>query len=363
RDSARAMGMGGSFRVFSDGYSSYFGNPAGFAGMGSLTLLDTSVWTYIPPTMQTVSRLQEVAGSGVDPLPYIADWIINNGFGAGTSLGFGWAGRGFAIGANVVTDNVVWGNSLLGSKIMSTTQANALVGLGIPIRLGFIKFRIGADARVFYRMQSPAAGWGFNDIATAIFGGGSFDEQTILSALPVFSGYGFAADAGAILNIGPLMVGASVRDLGMEFTMASTDVWQILSNLDAGDYAAAFPLSGAVPAALVPQYAFGAGLRLFENGLFEPSVYLEVEDPLPLLQSTDLARDVFTRLHAGAQLRLLRFITARAGLNKGWISVGAGIDLALLEIDAALFTEEMGIYPGDKGRSGISIQAAVRFGR
>jgi hypothetical protein len=53
----------------------------------------------------------------------------------------------------------------------------------------------------------------------------------------------------------------------------------------------------------------------------------------------------------------------RGGLNKGWISVGAGIDLALLEIDAAVFTEEMGLYPGNKGRTGISVQAAIRFGR
>ncbi len=29
---ARSMGMGGTFRVFSQGYSSFFGNPAGFGG-------------------------------------------------------------------------------------------------------------------------------------------------------------------------------------------------------------------------------------------------------------------------------------------------------------------------------------------
>jgi len=41
----------------------------------------------------------------------------------------------------------------------------------------------------------------------------------------------------------------------------------------------------------------------------------------------------------------------------------ARLDIAFLKIDAALFTEEMGIYPGDKGRSGLSVQAAIRFGR
>ncbi len=45
---ARTMGMGGAFHVFSQGYSSFFGNPAGFAGANSsLTLTDLSVWAYL----------------------------------------------------------------------------------------------------------------------------------------------------------------------------------------------------------------------------------------------------------------------------------------------------------------------------
>jgi len=34
-----------------------------------------------------------------------------------------------------------------------------------------------------------------------------------------------------------------------------------------------------------------------------------------------------------------------------------------LELDAAIFTEELGLYPGDKGRSGLSVQVGIRFGR
>jgi hypothetical protein len=70
---------------------------------------------------------------------------------------------------------------------------------------------------------------------------------------------------------------------------------------------------------------------------------------------------VLTKVHAGAELKFFKFIALRAGMNQGYLTMGAGIDLILFELDAALFTQEVGSFPGDKARSGISLQAAVRF--
>ena len=89
---ARSMGMGGTFRVFSDGYSSFFGNPAGFAGQGSLTLADVSTWAYIKPTTSTINDVQNlINGSMSDSelLTMLGNMIGQNGFGAGTSVGLG----------------------------------------------------------------------------------------------------------------------------------------------------------------------------------------------------------------------------------------------------------------------------------
>jgi len=357
---ARSMGMGGAFRVFSDGYSSFFGNPAGFAGMGSLTLADLSTWAYIKPSTETLEDLNKILDentSEADKAAILGNMIGSNGFGAGTSIGAGWAGKGFALGANVILDLPVAGAFPLSTKVKGVSQADLVLGFGIPIKMGPVGLKIGVDGRVFYRLNAPSSGWTFVDIAAALMGGSGFDD-TLLQSLKLHAGYGFAADAGAVLNIGPLLLGFSVRDLGLAFKMKEISVYDVVQGGPAS-----LPTDGTIPYTLTPQYAAGLGLRLFENGLFEPSVYAEVEDPLELLKSSDIATDVFSKLHVGAQLRLLRFITARAGLNKGWMSVGAGIDLALFELDAAVFTEELGLYPGNKGRSGISIQAAIRFGR
>jgi hypothetical protein len=154
------------------------------------------------------------------------------------------------------------------------------------------------------------------------------------------------------------MLGFTARNLGLAFKVGSFTAQDVI------DYnISALPFSGTTAAALTPTYTAGLGLRLFENTKFEPSVYAEVDDPIALFSSSDILTDLLTSLHAGAQIRILNFLNIRGGLNKGWYSVGAGLDLSFLEIDAAIFTEELGAYPGDKGRSGLSVQAAIRLGR
>ena len=63
-------------------------------------------------------------------------------------------------------------------------------------------------------------------------------------------------------------------------------------------------------------------------------------------------------LHMGMELSFARFIALRAGFNKGLLSLGLGLDLSLIELDAAIFSEQ----PGDeKIRTGIALQAALRI--
>ncbi|HQE68664.1 MAG TPA: hypothetical protein PLN66_05060 [Rectinema sp.] len=357
---ARTMGMGGAFHVFSQGYSSFFGNPAGFAGANSsLTLTDLSVWAYLAPTTQNVERVKSIIdGSATDSdiLGYAGDWIINNnGFGAGLSLGGGWVGKkGIAIGVTLVSDEVAAGNSLLGSKLVSATQLNGILGYAYPFNIGPVTLKIGLDGRAFYRVQSdPVTGLPFSTILNDVL-----NDTFSLSTITLLGGYGFAADVGLVAGIGPVMLGLSARDFGLEFKVGKFNVQNIID-----DNISAFPLLGTTAAKLNPSYAAGLGVRLFENSKFEPSLYTELENPQNIFSSSDMVASALNSLHAGAQVRLMRFITVRGGLNKGWYSLGAGIDLSFLELDAAIFTEELGLYPGDKGRSGLSVQVGIRFGR
>ena len=357
---ARTMGMGGTFHVFSQGYSSFFGNPAGFAGANnSFTITDLSVWAYLAPTAQNVERATSIidgTATDNDILSYVGDWIVsNNGLGAGLSLGGGWVGKkGIAIGVTLVSDEVAVGDSLLGSNMVIATQLNGILGYAYPFNIGPVTFKIGLDGRAFYRVQSdPMTGLPFSTILNDVL-----NDTFSASSIKLLGGYGFAADLGLVASIGPVMLGLSARDFGLEFKVGKFNAQDIIdSNINA------FPLLGTQAAKLIPNYAAGLGVRLFENGKFEPSIYTELENPQKVFSSSDIAAKALNSLHVGAQVRLLRFITVRGGINKGWYSMGAGIDLSFLELDAAIFTEELGPYPGDKGRSGLSMQVGIRFGR
>lgn len=353
---ARSMGMGGAFRVFSTGYNTFFGNPAGFASKnGSLTIADIVAWAYFKPTQENIDHAMKLINdqaSTSEMVGYLDDFITKNGLGAGASAGLGWAGKGFGLGFTLVTDNVASGNSLLGSKMKSETQANAIVGLAIPLNLGAFKFKLGADARAFYLLDSyPGSGWPFADIVTAMTSPGG-DPETALRNLDMIGGYGFAMDAGATIGIGPLMIGAMVRDFGLEFKMGQTKVGTIMDTTSV-------PTDGTDPYMLSPVISTGIGLQFNLGRLFAPSIYIEAEDPVAIV--SDGFDTIWSKVHAGAELKLLNFIALRAGLNKGWVSLGAGLDLVIFEVDAALFTEELGISPGDFGRTGIAVQAAIRF--
>ena len=368
---AKSMGMGGSFRVFSTGYDTFFGNPAGFATpKGSLTIADIATWAYFKPTQSNIEKAQAIIdkmqtstnGNALDSqaLSYIGDWIVSNGVGAGASLGLGWAGRGFGLGLTLVTDEIASGQSLLGATLKSQTQANAVAGIAFPISLGPVNFRLGADARAFYRLDSYNNGgdqWPFSGIATALINtpSGKTQQDAIddtIRDLYLNGGYGFAFDAGATVGIGPLSLGAMVRDYGLEFGMGQAKVGTLLDSVTV-------PMDGTTPYVMAPTVSAGAALQFNFANVVAPSLYAEIGDVVGVINGG--VETAWNSLHAGAELKLLNFIALRAGLNKGWVSLGAGLDLFIFEVDAALFTEELGAIPGDNGRTGIAVQAAIRL--
>ena len=356
---ARVMGMGGAFRVFSTGYDTFFGNPAGFATKeGSLTIADLAAWAYFKPNTANLAKLQSImagSGSSIDSGFTVADWVTSNGLGAGASLGLGWAGKGFGLGFNLTTDEVASGSSIVGSMLQSRTQGTAVAGVALPFKLGPVNFRIGVDARAYYLLDSsPASGWLFGTMLSDFMNKakGNYDVMAIVQDLAVVGGYGFAFDGGATIGIGPLVVGAMVRDYGLQFNRGTSKIGTIINDM-------MVPLNGTDAYIILPVVLAGASLQFNFGNFVAPALYVETEDPASLF--TKGFDTIWTKVHAGAEVKLFNFLSARAGINKGWISVGAGLDLLFLEIDAALFTEEMGINPGDFGRTGITVQAAIRL--
>ena len=92
--------------------------------------------------------------------------------------------------------------------------------------------------------------------------------------------------------------------------------------------------------------------------LLTPTVCAEIQDPLSVIEKGE---SPWNLIHVGAELKMLGILSVRAGLNKGWLSAGAGINLMVIEVNAAAFTEELGGNPGAQGRSGLAVSAALHL--
>lgn len=60
---------------------------------------------------------------------------------------------------------------------------------------------------------------------------------------------------------------------------------------------------------------------------------------------TDSGDDLSRKLHLGTEASF-GLINLRAGLNQGYVTYGAGIDLWILQVDAAAYANELGTYAG-----------------
>ncbi len=355
---ARSMGMGGASLLFSQGYDSFFGNPAGFAQKASLTLGDLSFWGYSPIAPASLQMLQAVLNreySETDRDSALSSMIKNNGLGGGFAAGLGWAGGGFGLGFSMVSDLGITGADFANSSLVSRNQLTAVLGLGLPIKLGILRLDLGADVRGFYRLDThPSQGWAAYDIVNAALGyGGDFDA--LVQGESMLTGMGYAFDAGLTLKIGPVAAGFMARDL---FAVYSADIRNV-AYLQESSF---LPEESFTPVALDPTFTAGLALRFNEDGLVAPSVYAQTSDLQGFVQTARSMGDIDALLgtmQIGAELRLIRILLMRLGINENLFSLGFGIDLALVRADVAVFTLPLGELVS--GGAGMTARVSVKF--
>ncbi|GAB1432379.1 hypothetical protein MASR2M29_10040 [Spirochaetota bacterium] len=352
---ARTMGMGGSFVAMSTGYQSFYGNPAAFADTKSeLTVLSTTAWAYVKPTTDNIQKATSFGGmEQQEQITALSSLLTENGLGAGTSLGIGWVGKGLGIGFVNTADVYLKGKNLLGAKGEANAESAVIVGVGLPLTLGPLKFQLGGDIRPHMRVTGNVYA---SDLLGGMFQGGgetNFDPGEI----ELDSGFGIALDLGAKLDLGSLVsVGLAIRDIAPPLklqTVAAKDIFGAMGGGDKGD---------EVSYSLLPNIVLGASITPIPVGLrklVDVNITAELQDPVNLVVNK---LSPFSLLHLGAEGKFLNgLLAARLGVNKGYVSLGAGIDLLFMDLNVALFTEELGKRPGDKPRTGIAAEIAFRF--
>jgi hypothetical protein len=352
--SPEVAAQGGSFTAVARGYNALFTNPAGFTGAeGSFTLIALNPWLHANPYRFFETTKED--GS----FQAMADEIVAGSFGIGFAAGAGYTGRGLGLGVVLVGDSRLYGRNLLGTTGEFHITLGLIGGYGFSARFLGMSLDVGLSLKPLMRVQVPLP----NEIAVDLLENLlSFpDLLALLSGVDSRYGVGMAMDLGLILTAGPFRLGAVVRNFGgTDFAYNRAPLGTLMATLSGAssnpegqpvETSYRIPMKIHAGAAVVPT------LGGFEKYL-APSIHAEIEDIAVLWED---GTDPRTILQIGAELELFSALSLRAGLNRGYATFGCGLSLGILDINAAVYTEEGGRRLGDRPISSLSIELAVRF--
>lgn len=338
------IGQGGAFTANAHGYGALVTNPAGFSMKGgSFTLLSADVGPYFLPTKDAIKGVQALMdGDTPTGVSILADSITTNGIGANINMGIGIVGRGLGLGIIIDADTFGSGKTALGTSFDGAVTATGIAGYSVKLGTDKFGLNIGGDVRLMHRIK-------MDNIAIT----------DLLATNPSFkaaAGNAIALDLGAIMQLGSLSFGLSIRDLGgTQFmyspfqSVDSPDFDPMGSGINK-DYK--IPMSGTVGVSFHPDL----GALSF---LFDPTVSFDYQH---VFYSEDENKTSFwTGIHAGTEIKVLKFIKVRAGINQGYVTAGIGAKLLFLDVNASYFTREMGRFAGSQPNSGFTVETAIRF--
>jgi hypothetical protein len=292
-------------------------------------------------------------------ISFVEDEITTGGFGFGFSEGIGYVGKGVGLGVVLNVDSYLWGPTTLGAVGRMDATLAFIGGLALPINLFGIKINLGADLRPMIRIRVPLDYTVMFDMIDALQNGGNPLEA--LNTVDSLHGYAFGLDLGAIAELGNFRLGISVRDfLGTRFAYKENQFADIVSSLRS---TGGFPAVGTgVDDYVVPMdVSVGASYHLDFGSLssvIDPVVHASLNDLIGVIRDE---RSPWTQLHIGTEIGLFRFLKLRGGFNQGYVTLGAGADLSIFELNAAFFTREMGKHIGDRPNAGMTVEVAIRI--
>jgi len=323
--SVRALGMGNAFVGVVDNSDSLFYNPAGLARVSGYNWLvfDPKAGINGDEILDSVNDLQGSATFEDTIREMYGDHVWAGG---GVKSAFTMPNIGFAIfddlNASVDINNPVYSNL----DLALTNDFGYAMGFGIPV---LPTLHGGINLRYVKRTGSRQA-WGPSFI-------GSLNPDAIESGAQL-KGNGYAMDLGLNLLVpGPVSPTLSFVWKNVGRTTYKPDGTTL-----------------AAPPSDENEMIVGAALNVDLPGVsIAPAVDFKY------LNRADV--QLGKKIHFGVELGL-PLLDIRAGFNQGYYTLGAGVNLGILRVDAASYGVELGAFPGQREDRRYIIQVSLELG-
>lgn len=338
------------------GYNSLFLNPASFSIKDSEGVtVTTQVSPYVPVTslnriLSNISAFQSfnMSNPGSSDVSLVNDIVTKYGVGEQFSLGSSYIGHGFGVGLIADERSFAKGSLLLGTSATIDMTLALCIGYSFPVDIQVGTLHLGLSARPMYKTYGVVP-------LTSVIGNGSN-----MTSIPVLSGYGLGWDMGAIAEMGEFCAGLALRDIGSTpFNMHSGTLGDTLTHFvtNMTNFSSTTSSVYRIPMTIALGGSWKPEIPLYKN-IFEPQIMADLQIPL---EDQFTEPSFLTWVHLGAEAKFLSFLSVRTGLNQGYFTMGMGMRILAVDINWAIYADEMGRYAGTTKRSGMTLEAALKF--
>jgi hypothetical protein len=343
--SARASGFGGIHAAQGDDFSSLFSNPASFVSVEkqfSATELSISLYG---PVFELLDLAVNSSGT-VNISPLVGPGGFAAGFDIGGPVALGWVGSGFGFG--------IFNRTTADARVTSTRIRP--VAAEEVLLLGGYSFRV-LDS-LDHKLDLGFLGKGYYRAVLNL-------ESSILNVTEMFDDVDsrpFETHFGLGLDLGIKYSFAGKLSLAL----AGYDVFSpaLVTRYAAfSDYGGGGSL-GQGYATVTPRLALGALYRIqndfLDRYLSDFIIMLDYRDLLDPFISL-IPRNPVLNISLGAEIKLHRVLSIRAGIAEALPSLGFGLDMKILQFDVAMRGKEMGLDPGIQSVYAIDIGLLFRY--
>ncbi|MDY0287457.1 MAG: hypothetical protein RBR15_01380 [Sphaerochaeta sp.] len=369
----RVLSMGGAGLGVKGYYDSFLMNPANLAGSGFKLSIPAITFTlYSPKAILESGAIEEFEKGTTSGMVSGAQKFlgtIKKGYGdlmtTDASVVFSLGGFGLALETQERIMTYKTGSDMTSANLIAQVSSAATVGFGLNFNVvpDFMSIDVGVTGKAVYKLylEKQTASSIINTIANE-----EDLAEKFLNDVPIAAGYALPLSAGVNINF---PFGLSLSTVANNFNgKYSMEIFPSVNNWADKVLGTTFG-TDSTTGTDSGTFEFDSGWKLDAGitwapnlgSIIKPIIAVDVLDVMSLsgLEDDALARGFFNQTRLGASVRLLSFLDVRYGINKGYQSVGVGLDLLIFHIDAAYYQLEYGNDLGDKPIDALSLRFSL----